>query len=83
MKITFTDSEFDNYCKKCCQGTYDRDYFPTMNELTDIRDDPVKYLPFIIWLVNVPKDLPKKQKEVKKELYKILYDTVDLVEDPA
>ena len=71
----------------CAGCSYETDWFPTIEDIEKfILPDPVRFIPFMIWLlgngpeVRMKQALTEAQKEARKRIYQILYDSVKLVD---
>lgn len=80
-RIRYTDEAYGRLEDACAGCGYEADWFPTMEDVERfILPDPIRFVPFIVWLLSRDQALTESQTRARKWLYQILYDSVELAE---
>ena len=81
-----TEKVYDKLEKAVQECTYvpEENWYPSMKDAEELAEDFFKKgvepndVAYLLWLVNFKKDLTEEQKKVRKYLYKVLYDSVEV-----
>lgn len=76
----YTDAAYGMIEKACAACDYRPEWYPSREDIEQfIMPEPERFIPFMTWLAGMDA-VNDGQKEVKKLIYHILYDTVKIVD---
>ncbi len=78
--VRYTDAAYESIEQACAACGYKPEWYPDKEDVEEfIRPEPERFIPFMTWLVGLD-TATEEQKKVKKLIYQILYDTVEIVD---
>lgn len=79
-QVLYTDAAYESIEKACAACDYSPEWYPDRKDVEEfIMPEPERFIPFMTWLVGLD-TVTAEQKETKKLIYQILYDTVEIVD---